>query len=79
MNSWLCLPPGPPPPCSCCGAEPLTDHAENCNVLQALRSTWPEVVDRNGMPWYLNYIKEKDAKIARLESELRTLREAMGT
>lgn len=48
-----------PPPCSCCGAEPLADHAENCNQLAAMRAqAYPTSLDRNGREWYLNKIDD---------------------
>lgn len=59
-----------PPPCSCCGAEPLTDHAENCNQLAAMRAqAYPTSLDRNGREWYLNKIDELQNDVKRLHGD----------
>lgn len=57
-----------PPDCSVCGAKPLADHAEDCNYLRVIRvQNYPSVIDRNGLPWYMNAIRERDEKIVNLE------------
>lgn len=58
-----------PPPCACCEAELLADHAENCNILAAMRAqAYPTTLDRNGREWYLNEID----RLQRWKSETQT-------
>ena len=60
-----------PPPCACCGAEPMTDHAEDCNQLSAMRAqAYPTSLDRNGREWYLNIIDKQNDEIKDLKFQI---------
>src|SRR5689334_15540702 len=66
----------PPPPCPGCGALPGADHAEDCNVLSAMRAqAYPGIIGRNGREWYLNALDVRARRIAALEAALREIAE----
>jgi hypothetical protein len=71
FSSILGPAPAPPAACPSCGAQPGKDHAKDCPVLSVVRAQhYPEVIDDNGSPWYLNAIAERDRKIAELTKQL---------
>lgn len=52
-----------PPPCACCGATALANHAEDCNHLAAMRAQdYPTSLGLNGRSWYQNLIDKQQAK-----------------
>lgn len=58
----------PAPDCPVCGAKPLADHIKGCVHLSVLRtSAYPQVLDDNGLPWYLNTIRSLQDENAMLK------------
>lgn len=56
-------------PCPTCGAAPGADHTQGCNFLGAIRAqAYPELIDQNGMAWYTNALRRKDAEIINLRA-----------
>lgn len=47
-----------------------SDQPIHPNVLQAMRAqAYPEILDDNGMPWYINSLRERGTEVTKIAAE----------